>query len=64
MRRLISDGVVVDKSVYVARHSWRVAQLLGTDGSAAFDSFSARWRAHPDRRRLPHMAVRHSRKHR
>ena len=62
MRRLISDGVIVDKSVYEQRYKYKVAQVLRTDASAEFDSFAARWRPNPMPQRLPHMQPRASRK--
>ncbi len=62
VRRLISDGVIVDKSVFEQRFAYKVAQVMRTDTSAAFDSFASRWRRNPLKERLPHMLPRVSRK--
>jgi hypothetical protein len=62
IRRLISDGVIVDKSIFELKFAYKVAQVLRTDASAAFDSFSSRWRRNPMPERLPHMLPRVSRK--
>jgi hypothetical protein len=62
IRRLISDGVIVDKSVFEQKFAYKVAQVMRTDTSAAFDSFASRWRRNPLKARLPHMLPRVSRK--
>jgi hypothetical protein len=48
--------------VFEQRFAYKVAQVMRTDTSAAFDSFASRWRRNPLKERLPHMLPRVSRK--
>eukprot|EP01108_Squamamoeba_japonica_P003196 TRINITY_DN262_c0_g1_i1.p2 TRINITY_DN262_c0_g1~~TRINITY_DN262_c0_g1_i1.p2 ORF type:complete len:104 (+),score=29.32 TRINITY_DN262_c0_g1_i1:140-451(+) len=52
IRRLIGDGLIVDKSKWSARPAWLRAQVMGTEDQLT--TFEQRWRLDPIRKRQVH----------